>query len=199
MSTIIAGRFQQQESVEEATEELVRAGFARECIASFFVNPAGQHDAYPIGGDHAESQGAHASGKGIVKGGATGAVVGAAATSFLGPVGTVTGALLGAHVGGLVGSLSEMKERGETGEHGEDADNATPLRKSGMMLAVSVSDHDNEDHAIQLLRSLGADDIERADGTIQDGDWTDFDPLSTPVLLQPPPDLPQAPAPARRV
>ena len=188
MSTIIAGRFQQQASVEEATEELVRAGFARECIASFFVNPPGQHDAYPIGGDHAESAGAHTSRKGVVKGAATGAVVGAAATSFLGPVGSVTGALLGAHVGGLMGSLSEMKERGDTGEHGEDADNAMPIRKSGMMLAVAVGDNDNESHAIQALRSLGADDIERAQGTIAEGDWSDFDPLSTPDLIQPPPD-----------
>lgn len=199
MSTIIAGRFQQQASIEEATEELVRAGFARECIASFFVNPPGQHDAYPIGGDHAESAGAHTSRKGVVKGAATGAVVGAAATAFLGPVGSVTGALLGAHVGGLMGSLSEMKERGETGEHGEDADNAMPIRKSGLMLAVSVSDHDNEDHAIHVLRSLGAEDIERAEGTIRDGDWTDFDPISTPALLQPPPDLPQAPGTAQRL
>jgi len=197
MSTIIAGRFQQQASVEEAAEELVRAGFARECIASFFVNPPGQHDAYDFGGDHAESAGAHTSRKGVVKGAATGAAVGVAATAFLGPVGAITGALLGAHVGGLVGSLSEMKERGETGEHGEDADNAMPVRKSGLMLAVSVSD--NEDHAIQVLRSLGADDIERAEGTIRDGDWTDFDPVSTPALIQPPPDLPQAAGPAQRL
>jgi len=188
VSTIIAGRFQQQAAVEEATEELVRAGFARECIASFFVNPPGQHDAYPIGGDHAESAGAHSSRKGVVKGAATGAVVGAAATAFLGPIGSVTGALVGAHVGGLMGSLSEMKEQGETGEHGEDADNAVPVRKSGLVLAIAVGDHDNDGHAIQVLRSLGADDIERAQGTIADGDWTDFDPLSTPDLVQPPPD-----------
>lgn len=199
VSTIIAGRFQQQASVDEATEELVRAGFARESIASFFVNPPGQHDTYPIGGDHDESPGAHSSRKGVVKGAATGAVVGAAATSFLGPVGTVTGALLGAHVGGLVGSLSEMKERGETGEQGEDLDNAMPLRHSGMLLAVAIGDNQDEGDAVQLLRSLGAEDIERAQGTIVNGDWTDFDPVSTPVLLRPPADLPQAPTPSRRL
>lgn len=198
MSTIIAGRFQQQEAVEEATEELVRAGFPRESIASFFVNPPGQHGVYPIGGDHAESAGAHESRKGIVRGAATGAVVGAAATAFLGPVGTVTGALLGAHVGGLMGSLHEMKESGEIGKHGEDADNVMPLRKSGLLLAVATND-DDEKHAINALRSLGAEDIERARGTIVDGDWSDFDPVSTPDLIEPPADLPQAAGPAQRV
>lgn len=197
MSTIIAGRFQQQSAVEEATEELVRVGFPRDAIASFFVNPPGQHDVYPYGGDHAESAGAHASRKGIAKGAVAGAAVGAAATAFLGPVGAVTGALLGAHVGGLFGSLSEMKERGETGAHGEDMDNAAPLRRSGLLLAVCIGEHENEDHALSALRSYGAEDIERAHGTIAGGDWVDFDPLSTPDLIQPP-AMPQAgPAPQR--
>jgi hypothetical protein len=198
VSTIIAGRFQQQASVEEATEELVRAGFARECIASFFLNPPGQHDAYAIGGDHAESPGAHTSRKGVAKGAATGAAVGAAATAVLGPIGAVTGALLGAHVGGLVGSLSEMKEQGETGDHGEDADNAIPIRRSGMVLAVAVGD-DEENRAIQSLHALGAENIERAQGTIADGDWTDFDPLSTPELVQPPSAPSPSAGPAQRL
>jgi hypothetical protein len=184
VSTIIAGRFMQQSQIEHTIEELVRAGFARDRISAFYVNPPGQHDSYPIGGDHAESPGAHESGKGIAMGTATGAAVGAAATSFLGPVGTVTGGLLGAHVGNLVGSLSQMKERGETGEHGEDADNAVPIRHSGLMLAVAVGDQDNVDHAAHLLRSLGAVELERAEGTIEGGDWTDFDPTATPHLLQ---------------
>ena len=184
MSTIIAGRFQQQTQIEHTIEELVRAGFARDRISTFYVNPPGQHDSYPIGGDHAVSAGAHESDKGIAIGTASGAAVGAAAASFLGPVGTVTGGLLGAHVGNLVGSLSQMKERGETGEHGEDADNAAPIRHSGLLLAVAVGDQDNEDQAANLLRSLGAVELERAEGTIEDGDWTDFDPSATPHPLQ---------------
>ena len=116
-------------------------------------------------------------------GAAAGAAVGVAATPFLGPVGTVTGGLLGAHVGGLVGSLSKMKEKGETGEHGEDADNAVPVRHSGLLLAVAVGEQDDEDHAINLLQSLGAIELERAQGTIENGDWTDFDPTATPHPL----------------
>lgn len=183
MTTIIAGRLQQQSEVEDAIEELARAGFAREKISSFYVNPPGQHDATPVGGDHLLSPGAKESGKGVAAGAATGAAVGAAATSFLGPVGTVTGSLVGAHVGGLIGSMSTMKEHGETGEHGEDAENAAPVRKSGMMIAVACHDQEEERHSVNLLRSLGATDIERAQGTIENGDWNDFDPLTSPMLV----------------
>lgn len=199
MSTIIAGRFLQQSQIDDTIEELVRAGFARERISSFYVNPPGQHDSFPIGGDHAISPGAHESDKGVAKGAAAGAVVGVAATPFLGPVGAVTGGLLGAHVGGLIGSLSEMKEKGETGEHAEDADNAVPLRHSGMLLAVAIGDQDNEDHAINVLRSAGAVELERAEGTIENGDWTDFDPTATPHLLQHAPQQTRPSGPNQRM
>ena len=77
-----------------------------------------------------------------------------------------------------------MKERGEAGEHGEDADNAVPIRHSGLLLAIAVEDQDDEDHAVNLLRSMGLVEIERAEGTIENGDWVDFDPTATPHLLQ---------------
>ena len=199
MSTIIAGRFQQQLQIEHTIEELVRAGFARDRISAFYVNPPGQHDAYPIGGDHAVSAGAHESDKGVAMGAVAGAAVGLAATPFLGPVGTLTGGLLGAHVGGLVGSLSKMKEQGETGAHGEDADNAVPIRHSGLMLAVAVQGQDSADYAADMLRSLGAIELERAEGTIENGDWTDFDPTATPDFLQPAPQQPRPEGPAQRM
>ncbi|OWW19580.1 hypothetical protein [Noviherbaspirillum denitrificans] len=183
MSTIIAGRFQQQLQIEHTIEELVSAGFARDRISAFYVNPPGQHDSFPIGGDHAESAGAHESGKGVAMGAATGAAVGLAAAPFLGPVGAVTGSLVGAHLGGLAGGLSQMKEAGETGEHNEDADNVAPVRHSGMLLAVALDNQDDEDKAADLLRSLGAVELERAEGTIEGGDWTDFDPTATPHIL----------------
>lgn len=183
MTTIIAGRLQQQSAVDETTEELVRAGFARDRIASFYVNPPGQHDAYPIGGDHAVSAGAKQTGKGAALGVAAGAATGFAAAPFLGPVGAITGGLLGAHVGGLVGSLSEMKEPGETGEHAEDIDNAAPLRHAGLLLATAIDDGDQEDSVIRIFRAMGATDIERAEGRIEHGDWIDFDPASPPALV----------------
>jgi hypothetical protein len=199
VSTIIAGRFLQQTEIEHTIEELVRAGFARDRISSFYVNPPGQHDSYPIGGDHAVSPGAHESDKGVAMGAATGAAVGVAAAPFLGPVGAVTGGLLGAHVGGLVGSLSQMKERGESGEHAEDADNAVPMRHSGLLLAIAVGDLDDADQAANLLRSMGAVELERAEGTIENGDWTDFDPTATPHFLQHSPQQPLPDGPNQRM
>ncbi len=184
VTSIIAGRFQQQWDADDTIDDLLRAGFARDRIASFFVNPPGQHDAFPIGGDHAVSQGAKESNKGVAAGAVAGAAVGVAAAPFLGPVGAVAGGLLGAHIGGLVGSLSKMKEQGETGAHMEDPDNATPLRKSGMMVAIAVDDQEQVNRAVTMLRSLGAVDIERAEGTIENGDWQDFDPLVPPVLVE---------------
>lgn len=198
MARIIAGRFQEQAETEHALDELLRVGFARDSISSFFLNPAGQHDAYPIGGDEAISPGAKESDKGAATGVAAGAAAGVAATPLLGPLGPVTGGLVGAYVGGLVGGLSQMKERGDTGKHGEDPENAAPVRKSGMFLAVAVDDEEHEDQAINLLRSLGAQDLERAEGTIANGDWSDFDPVSAPSLINTLPNTPGARGPYQR-
>lgn len=183
-TTIIAGRLQQQSEVEDTVEELQRAGFAREHISAFYVNPPGQHDAYPIGGDRLDSPGAKEAGKGVAAGAAAGAAIGAATAPFLGPVGPITGGLVGAHLGGTVGSLSQMKEKGEPGEHAEDAQNAQPPRHAGMLVAVAVTDDEQEQRAIDVLRSCGAAEIERAQGTIANGDWNDFNPLATPELIQ---------------
>lgn len=195
-STIIAGRFQQQSEADDTVAELLRAGFAREDVSTFFVNPAGQHDAYPIGGDRMESPGAEQSRKGVAAGAAVGAAAGVAAAPFLGPVGAVTGGLVGAHVGGLVGSMSQMKEK--EGDTPMDAQDPQAQRQSGMMVAVAVADDAQEQQAIHVLRAAGAVDIERAQGTIANGDWSDFNPLDTPGLIG---SLPQTPrgGPSRRL
>ena len=196
-STIIAGRFQQQSEAEDTVNELLRAGFARDAIATFYVNPPGQHDAYPIGGDRMESPGADDSGKGVAAGAAIGAAAGAAAAPFLGPVGAVTGGLLGAHVGGLVGSMSQMKERDDSGAP-LNARDPQAQRQAGMMVAVAVGDEAQEERAIHVLRAAGAADIERAQGTIANGDWSDFNPLDTPALIASPPESARGGAVERR-
>ncbi|MGE5651643.1 MAG: hypothetical protein ACM34A_15725 [Bacillota bacterium] len=197
-STIIAGRFQQQTEVDDTVAELLRAGFARENISTFFVNPAGQHDTYPIGGDRMESPGAEQSRKGVATGAAVGAAAGVAAAPFLGPVGAVTGGLVGAHVGGLVGSMSQMKEKEDSGVP-LDAQDPRAQRQSGMLVAVAVADGAQEDQAIHALRAAGAVDIERAQGTIANGDWSDFNPLDTPDLIGTPPQAPRDAGAGRRL
>ncbi len=185
MSTIIAGCFEQQDPARHAVEELEQAGFAADQISSFYVNPAGQHASYPIGGDHDKSPGAEDSGKGVVAGAATGgtvgAAVGAATAPVTGPIGPAVGAMLGAHIGSLVGSMNQMKDDGGPEHH----DETPPLRVAGMYVAVALPDADMERQAVDILRSCGAGSVERAQGTIQNSDWSDFDPASSPDLIIP--------------
>lgn len=185
MSTIVAGHFQLQDEVDNARRELVRAGFPEDRISAFFLNQPGQHDQTPIGGDHIQSPGAKETSEGVVAGAATGSVVGAAigavSSVVTGPVGPVVGGLVGAHVGSLF-SLSKMKDAGEK-EDGSSENRYEP-RQSGMLIAVAADQPDEESRAIEVLRGLGGHHIERAKGTIVGGDWTDFDPLSIPVLVQ---------------
>jgi hypothetical protein len=183
MSTIIAGHFQLQDEIADARLALLDAGFAPSRISAFYVNPPGQHDVYAYGGDHAVSPGARASDEGVVQGGATGAVagavLGAATIPVTGPVGPVVGALVGAHVGSLY-SLHKMKEAGEPDE---DGSNLQAPRKSGMLIAVAAEDGEQEQRALAVLQRLGASDIERAEGSISNGDWRDFNPNSLPLLI----------------
>ena len=181
MQTIIAGRFEQQADSEHAVRELTRAGFMSDYISMFYLNPPGRHDTYPIGGDEASDEGARHAPEGLitgsVTGGAIGAAVGAATLPVTGPVGPAVGALVGAHIGNMTGSLGAMEDDGKVaGPH---------VRHWGMMVAVAVRNDDEADRAADLLRSLGASDMERASGTIENGDWTDFSPVSTPHFIEP--------------
>jgi len=183
MSTIIAGRFEQQDQVQQVVAEMVRAGFPEDQISSFYVNPPGRHHQLPLGGDHDKSVGAESSPQGsaagAVAGSAVGAAIGAVTTPLSGPLGAATGAFVGGHIGSLTGSLGKMKDDG-----GADSTEAEPLmRQSGMMVAVSVSPDDDLQRVIEVLRSCGGTDIECTEGHIVNGDWEDFDPQSVPNLV----------------
>ncbi|MGI4936566.1 MAG: hypothetical protein ACRYF5_07445 [Janthinobacterium lividum] len=202
MSNIIAGRFQQQDQAQRAVEALVQAGFAATAISTFYVNPAGQHDAYPIGGDRNDSPGAKDTDAGLAAGvatggavgaavGAAGAAIGAATAPVTGPLGAIAGGLVGAHIGALVGTLNKLEPDG----HGENK-NPVPVRSAGMLVAVQTNAHDaphgdasgnlgmhDEERAIATLRAMGGTELERAQGVIVEGDWQDFDPVAAPDLL----------------
>jgi hypothetical protein len=183
MSKIIAGHFKLQEDIAVARRALLDAGFADERICGFYLNQPGQHDQTPIGGDHIQSPGAKETPEGVAEGAGAGAVVGAvagAATApVTGPLGAIVGGLVGAHVGSLF-SFSKMKEAGEREEGGR-----APVenRHAGMLIAVAFDDPGMEAQAVDVLRRLGATQIERARGNIVDGDWADFDPGSVPDII----------------
>jgi phage tail tape-measure protein len=117
--------------------------------------------------------------QGSSAGGAVGVVAGAATAPVTGPIGPVVGGLVGAYVGSLF-SFSKMKEAGEQEEGGR-----APVenRAAGMLVAVAFDDPDMEAQAVDVLRRLGATQIERARGNIVDGDWADFDPASEPDII----------------
>lgn len=187
MSTILAGHFQLQDEIKRAREELVRAGFPDSQISAFYLSQPGQHDLTPIGGDHLISPGAKESPIGVVEGevtgGAVGAAIGAATMPVTGFLGPVVGGLVGAHVGSLY-SLHKMKEKGEHEQGDEANENEFEPRPAGMLIAVACATTAEEERALDLLRSLGAHHIEKAQGSIEGGDWTDFDPLSLPQLIR---------------
>lgn len=197
MSTIIAGRFESQEHAEQALAALQSAGFARDAISHFYVNPDGQHDIYPIGGDQRASPGSRDAGKGAVAGAGAGAVagaaIGAAATPVIGPAGIAIGAGLGAYTGSLVGAMSktdkdsEVDEAEDAGEvsHREVVQHQVMERQAGTHVAVRVDDSAelSQPRAVEVLRAAGAADIEKAEGQLVEGHWTDFDPRQVVDLV----------------
>ena len=200
MTPIIAGRFEQEAQAEAAVAALRRGGFDADDVTVFFVNPAGQHATYPIGGDRDASPGAKHAYSGVLKsvavGTAVGVGVGLAASPALGPAAVVAGAGVGAYAGSLVGALGNMEEKTASAKPDEQVveqvattdarlDTAC-VRSSGIFVAVRALAFPKRVAAVNVLRAEGAQDIERADGTWQAGQWIDFDPLKPPLLV----DLP---------
>ena len=197
MTTLIAGRFSQQEQAENASAQLMKMGFSARDMSLFFVNPQGQHDIHPVGGDEDESPGTHHASSGAVTGAAggvgVGAVVGAATLPVLGPAGPLLGAAVGAYTGSLVGALKTMKKDEEHSEQVEmvEQSNVVPEdekvedahpRKAGVLLAVAVATPEQRANAIEVLGATALE-VEEAEGELQNGQWTDFDPRTpiTPV------------------
>jgi hypothetical protein len=116
----------------------------------------------------------------------------------LGPVAVLAGAGAGAYAGSLVGALGQMEEKPTAAKPDENAfeqvatatapADVKPVRSAGIIVAVRAVEFSKRVNAVNILRAEGAQDIERADGTWQAGQWTDFDPLKPPLLV----DLPAA-------
>lgn len=191
MSLIIAARFETFEQAQNAAGALMKNGVTSEDMHTFFVNPAGAHARFPIGGDRVadpDAKGAPGGAAGFAVGLAVvGAIVGALIGFSFGhtilPV--VGGAGLGAYIGSLIGGLSRMG-RGRSGKTTDERHEADAYggRAAGVLLAVRV-DRGHERTIGDILRQHGGIEIERAQGRWQDGQWKDFDPLTTPDLERP--------------
>lgn len=194
MSTIIAGLMPDQDHALEAIAALNDAGIPAERMTHFYVNPGGQHDIYPIGGDERSSPGSRESGKGALAGGGIGATVGAvagiAATPVAGPLGVAIGAGIGAYTGSLMGAMKSTDKHSEVDEAVEDHPSVKPdnitERKAGIHVAVQVEQTGDEalvERVIRTLRTHGAVEIEHAEGVIRNGSWDDFDPRAVVNLI----------------
>ena len=173
MDRIVLGLFDTQDQADGADAALRAKGYPQEQISRLFLNPPGQHDTFPIGGDqHADTgteDSAGGAGKGALAGGTVGLVVGAGVASVLVPgLGMVVGAgpllaALGTGVGAYTGSLwGAMKgtndDKSESSESSEADD--VGVRKSGVLVAVHADDTQVEE-AAAVLREAGAVAVER--------------------------------------
>lgn len=188
MSLIVAARFDTFDAAEHAAAALAQSGVTPDALHTFFVNPAGAHDRYPMGGDRLadpESKGAPfsavggAAAVGIV-GALVGAVITFTFTSSMLPV--IGGAGVGAYVGSLAGALYSLgRTRPRRGYDEAIQAKARQGRKSGVLLAVHTS-REHEKHVAAILRDAGGVEVERAQGSWVNGRWEDFDPLQGPQL-----------------
>lgn len=186
MSTIIAGRFDSLNEARRAEAALQGKAFDASDICTFAVNPAGQHAAFPIGGDQYADPGARPASRRSIKGAAIGGAVGlgaGAAVSVImpeAPMAAVAGAsaAVGAYTGSLAGALNGM---GNEPARESGAGSPPKLRKAGILVAAKADEASARQAARDALAGSGARDIEIANGTWQDGKWIDFDPTMPPV------------------
>ncbi|HUH87771.1 MAG TPA: hypothetical protein VL003_06925 [Pusillimonas sp.] len=185
MALIIAARFDTFEQAEAAAQALMNHGVTSDDLHTFFVNPAGWHDNYPLGGDRAadpNSKGAPVTAiAGAALLGLVGAVIGGglgwlfSSSSLL----VVGGIAVGAYVGSLAGAMHSLgKSRPQQG-FAAARRKVTEGRRSGVLLAVHTTPEKQNDIAT-LLRNAGGKEVERAHGRWNQGRWEDFDPLRSP-------------------
>jgi hypothetical protein len=180
MTNIIAGGFDHITKAQRAVERLRQAGVTAENLCEFRVNPAGEHGRMAIGGDHDKSAGAVHAEDGATKGAAIGAAIGiaagVAATPFVGPAAIAVGAGAGGYAGSLVGSLGEVS--------GEVQPDRTTVRPAEALVAVNVGGGTVDDsEVVKIFEECGAQQIERAQGQWENGQWADFDPVIAPQLV----------------
>lgn len=190
MSLIVAGRFQTLDRAEEVAHHLVDDdGFRQDDVEVFYVNPPGQHARYPVGGDEhtdaAMQPGKRSAGIGVVVGLLVGAGVGYGAMqilklNWLAPLIMMA---VGAYLGSLIGAMSKATPSHEdTPIPVSDHEMLQPIRESGVMLAVHVTEA-SEARVEDTLRQAGARDVEHASGEWSEGKWRNFDPLAAPLTV----------------
>jgi hypothetical protein len=183
MATIVAGTFPTMEQAETAKAALLEAGASLDQVSLFAVNAPGQHALAPIGGDEDADHVAGDAHSGAAKGAALGATaalgVGAAAMAAtgVGPVVAAAAVAAGAYTGSLVGTLNKL------GESAEQKKDDVPERHAGIMVATVVDQPHSLERLASLLHTSGGQQIEKAEGRLERGEWIDFNPARPPSLI----------------
>jgi hypothetical protein len=186
MALIVAARFTTFDQAQGAARALFAQGFAEDDVHIFYVNMAGAHATYPIGGDRKADPDAGGAQYGALLGGAGLALIGAVVGGLIGgamqltPLAVLAVAAVGAYLGSLAGALWVTGRRQPNGANAVSPHPEHPeVRHAGVLLALHT-DSSREPDACKILRNAGGVDVERAQGRWQGGRWVDFDPLKAP-------------------
>lgn len=161
MSQIIAARFETFDQAAVAAGQLFERGFAEADMHTFYVNTAGRHASYPVGGDRRADPDARGAALGAFAGAAFASLVLAGTAGFL--VARLTGSMLaviaaagvGAYIGALAGALWINGRRKRMGRDEAGAAEGHPaIRHEGVMLALRV-DPARQAEAAAVLRAAG--------------------------------------------
>lgn len=191
MSLIVAARYDTFDDAGAATQTLARHGFTEDRIHTFYVNSAGAHDRYPVGGDRRHDPDARGGVGGVLVGAASLGIVAAAVAMFTvrefeySSLIVIAAGGVGAYVGALAGAMMAVGRRKRFPASGAPQERLNEeghpaIRTAGVLLALHVNPQEEAD-AIRLLRETGGQDVERANGRWEGGRWRDFDPLKPPL------------------
>ncbi len=185
MTIIITGNFEQLPDAQKALADLAAAGIAAEQMSTFFVSPSAEPDQYFEGdGPPPVDEAAKGGASGAAVGAAVGAVAGLATLPLLGPA-AVAVAGAGAYVGSFAGAMLKVEDHNEPGAEtpAEVLPDPSLRRKAGSLIAVAASAPELQRKVADILRTRGGTDIERTEGRLVGGQWTDFDPLAPLRLI----------------
>lgn len=192
MSLIVAARFQTFDEATEAAQRLRLEGFSEDELHTFYINTAGEHARFPLGGTASRIRMPAA--RTWRAGGRRGA--GVATGVGRRPGGPVVGRRdAGGDRGGRRGSLYRRPGRRVAGggqEPPAPGKDCARIRRGASGPETGRGDAgvaripEREAVARRVLREAGGHDIERAQGRWQDGKWQDFDPLKPPRHVEAP-------------
>lgn len=177
MTNIVAAQFDDFNVVDAALSSLSDGGFGPTSVDTYFLNAAGQHARYPIGGDQDVDPEAHGAERGALAGaalgGAAGAALGLVAAPLAGAAAAAGAIAAGVYAGSLAGAVHSLGK-------GHGALHPAVNRPAGVVVAVHAPTPSEQERAVSIFRRYRAHAIEEAEGVWKDGTWEDFDPISIP-------------------